>query len=176
MRHRAARERPRVERGETVVVGGEVWHEAAREPDGGYGTETRERRMWWLACTLVLLPLAAAGGDAYEEVDMWSDGSASWAPTPHHAPGYDCDDGCKEVRAPATGKFATLDACTKSGCSAKSHGHGIVIVIIAALAVVGAVACGVMKCRSKPESELQRSLNRGIQQKDSLDDPSVASW
>ena len=137
-----------------MVVGGEVWHEAAREPDGGYGTETRERRMWWLACTLVLLPLAAAGGDAYEEVDMWSDGSASWAPTPHHAPGYDCDDGCKEVRAPATGKFATLDACTKSGCSAKSHGHGIVIVIIAALAVVGAVACGVMKCRSKPESEL----------------------
>ena len=132
--------------------------------------------MWWLACTLVLLPLAAADGETYEEVDMWSgdDGSASWAP--HHAAGYDCNDGCKEVYAPAKGKFASLDECTKSGCSEKSDSKGLVVAVIAVLAALAAVVCVVMKCRSKPESALQQSLNRGIQQKDSLDDPSVASW
>eukprot|EP01043_Picozoa_sp_COSAG02_P024956 COSAG02_NODE_1384_length_12956_cov_126.308446_2_plen_138_part_00 len=137
--------------------------------------------MWQLACALVLLPLAAAGNDAYEEVDVWLDdaGSASWGPD--DIVGYNCvTDSCEKVVHPAVAKFKGLAECKKS-CTAdkpadKKDGQTLVIAIIAAVGTLIVAVCAWKKCKSSKDDPLQQSLNKGINQKDRLDDPSAASW
>jgi hypothetical protein len=139
--------------------------------------------MWQLACALVLLPLAAAGNEAYEEMDIWSEGagSASWGPD--DIAGYKCVDSkyCDKVLAPAVAEFKGLAECQKTcspdGQAAKHKRKTAIVVIVAVVVglVIAVCAWSIKKCRNPGENDLQRSLNRGIQ-KDSLDDPSSASW
>ena len=140
--------------------------------------------MWQLACALVLLPLAAAGNDAYEEVEIWLEdtGSASWGPD--DIAGYNCvTDSCEKVLHPAVAKFKGLEECKKS-CTADKpadkpkkggDGHGLVIAVIAAVVTIIVAVCAWKKCSKEKDSPLQQSLNRGIN-KDRLDDASAASW